>query len=215
MLIWGTRETLFEGDKTYPQRCEGCGKWEQHGCVVAKYFHVFYIPIFLWETEVGLICSKCGRLSYGGLITPAVRKDVRRTVFTPLQRAPYFIGLAMLAVFLLLGGEAKADHDQRLGNLLAAPQKGDVYIVNLADILECFEGGDRRYWALRASDISQTHILFDLSKFLSGGRGPFREDARTGRIFENNYYEGCALRQERGSLTGLLDNGTIVDIYRK
>lgn len=215
MLIWGIRETLFEGDKSYPQRCEDCGKWEQHGCVLAKYLHVVFIPVFLWETEAGLVCTKCGRLSHGGLIPPAVREDVRRTVFTPLRRAPYFIGLAMLAAFLLLGGEAKAEHGQRLESLLATPQKGDVYLVNLPDILEFLECGERRYGALRVSDISETHILFDVGTFLSGAQGPFREDARTGRIFEDNYYDGSVLLQERNSLGELLGSGTIAEIFRK
>jgi len=214
MLIWGTKETTFKGRKTYPLCCEKCHKWEHVGYARAKYFHLFWIPAWLWEKELGLVCTACGHVTCGGLVTQQIRKEVTRTVFSPLRRAPYFIGIPLLIALLTWTDHNDAERKRATQEILAAPQAGDIYVADLTDYVVIPAGDTCRYGLLCVEGVEDGVVLLKVGKSLSSSATRSRLDVDLKETPQPGYFFEPRLSLGGGELRALLHNGAIKEVIR-
>ena len=214
MLIWGTKETTFKGRKTYPLCCEKCHKWEHVGYARAKYFHLFWVPTYLWAKELGLVCTACGHVTCGGLITQQVRKEVTRTVFSPLRRAPYFIGIPLLIALLAWTGHNDNERARTTRDYLAAPHVNDVYVADLSDYVVIAKGDPCRYGLLCVEGVEEGEVRFKIGKSLSNKASRIKQDMELKATHQPGYFFEPLMSLSMGDLHAMLDNGTIQEIVR-
>lgn len=214
MLIWGTKGTTFTADKNYALNCANCGHDEHVGLVLAKYFHLFWIPTFLWVQEVGLTCTHCQRFSCGNDVLPEVHAEVKRTSLPLIKKMPYFTGLFLLVAIFTWGYFSNVEHQRRTREFLAAPQVNDMYIADLSEFMKIEKGDTIRYGLMRVGDVSEGQILLKVGRTLSNQERRIKDDARQGAALKEDYFLESALVLSRGDLQSLMDNGTIKDVMR-
>jgi len=71
---------------------------------VAKYSHIFWIPIFLANKRVLLVCSHCRKKKEYGLLNKDERPDIPKKLFGFNRIWQFFLGLWMIVGVFLYSG---------------------------------------------------------------------------------------------------------------
>jgi len=133
MIVYGTRATLLKSEYLF-EPCPNCKATNSvQISIFGRYAHIFWIPFFPIGKKGVSVCSNCKqvlkdkdmpdtlKLSYDNLKTHAK---------TPIWN---FSGLAIVAL-VAIGLTISENHkNDKIGRYLAAPKKGDIFELKLAD----------------------------------------------------------------------------------
>lgn len=108
MIIFGTGSKALKGTKQIEMTCESCLQQEHVAAGVIKYFHLFWIPAFVYSKKVVVRCLHC---KYTNDLKKSDRPDVSKGLFDfKYIWSSYFLLFTLLALIIvsLIGGTVTA-----------------------------------------------------------------------------------------------------------
>ncbi len=170
MIIFGTRtKVLANKSQSTIGNCDYCGTVQSlFAYRQIKYFHVFWIPIFPFSSEVITICNHCKKLSYQREINTQTLQvissgTIRKTPFG------YFAGLVLIGLFvsaIVIAGIYGAKKKEKY---LKDPKVGDVYEVYYT------KDGKTMRTLYRIANLTTDSVTFDLNDYEVDSRKGLRK----------------------------------------
>lgn len=164
MMIFGTRtKALQRKNQDAVGNCNYCGTLQAlYPLKVIKYFHIFWIPIFPYGSQLTTHCTHCKKVSYQAETPPETLANIRRAGIpkTPLG---YFAGLIIIALFVGSAFVAGIAASASSKNYLADPKPGDIYEIKNR------EGNKNLYTLYRIANVAPDSITFDINDYEAEG----------------------------------------------
>lgn len=214
MVVFGSRGRVVSGEQIQDMECPNCGNNLYRTFGVLRYFHVFWIPTFLTSRQPGLECLNCKHARIGDEIRDPVRSRIKDAVFPIRRTAPMFTGLAFIAALVAFFAVAESRDAETERRYMENPVVGDMYVVRVSKI---FEGGDPDYdyVLMRVESVNAEQIAFKAGNMqYNVSRGP-RDDIRSGKAGNPDYFGGEVLMFTIDELRAIRDDGGIHSIHRK
>lgn len=214
MVVYGWRGRVLSGAQIQDMECANCGKNMYTTFGILQYFHIFWIPLFPYSRKPGMECENCKHTQVGKEIRDPVRGKIKDAVFTMGRTAPMFAGLVLIAAaaaFIAFTGWQNQEQERLY---LANPEVGDTYIVKVSKI---FEGGDPEYdfVLMQIESVNGDQVGFKVSATQYNlAKGP-KEDMRTGKADDPDYYMDGIQTFSLDELASIEDNRGIRSIYRR
>ncbi len=202
MIVYGTRSKLLAKELVF-DKCPHCGtqnSTEIH--LYQKWAHVFWIPFFPLGKVAASECTHCKQVLKPNEMTSAMQsvlQQVKSNSKTPIWT---FSGLVLLAVLIVVGVINDKKKDEKLANLILAPQAGDVFE---------FKTSQNQYTLFKVASIQGDSVIIQQHTMETNqisGLQKIREQGDAG------YFEET-LAVTRAELKNWFDKGKIIDIERK
>lgn len=165
MIIYGwSAKNLKQAPlENYP--CPQCQRNESLLVILAKYIHIFWIPVFPYKKSAMVFCTQCklethdeNAILFG---TESTLKKLKSTVPLP----PYlFSGLALILVAIGYFTYAGARDEQLEQNYLNDPRMGDVYLLKRSD-----EPSAYNHYLLKVRDVAGDSLWVSASSYMYNG----------------------------------------------
>jgi len=170
MIIFGTRTKVLTG-KSQPAigNCDYCGTAQSlFAYKQIKYFHIFWIPIFPYSTQIITICNHCKKLSYQSEINPQTLQSLSaRTIRkTPIG---YFAGLMLIGLLVAAIAIAGISGAKKKEKYLKDPKVGDVYELSYA------KDGKTMRTLYRIANLTADSVTFDVNDYEADSRKALRK----------------------------------------
>jgi len=214
-FIWGSGSGRAVAGKSDGHLCPSCGAMGPSDLVVDyRYRHFWYLISFVTERVYSFVCGRCGKST---VAQPGEYRDkLGKDPIPFLRRRGWLVGLVVLAALVALGVYSSAESDKRIEAMLAAPQVGDVYSVDLAKVAETMSDHDRAYGDMRLAEIEGSKLKFLVAKSGWGRKRDLRSEERNTNIYSDDYYDlDDVVELDAAELKRLKSNGTLFDIHRK
>jgi DNA-directed RNA polymerase subunit RPC12/RpoP len=107
MIFFGSKGKTISGQVVEGIQCPNCESQKFITFGIIRYFHLYWIPMFLTSRKVGIECTHCKRTLIGKEIPKDLSKQIKTMVFTKRNTIPMFSGLiiiACLALFVAYAG---------------------------------------------------------------------------------------------------------------
>jgi len=98
MIIYGTRQKKLKTYETNTDTCEACGHEGQLALGVVRYFHVFWIPLFLYKVITFYRCTHCQHT-----LEREGKYNAPNNLFSLKNTWPYYFGLFLVLGLVALG----------------------------------------------------------------------------------------------------------------
>ena len=210
MLVWGSKVGMADLGPQASRQCPVCEKERSFRLMLRyKVSHVWYVFKWVSAKQYGLVCEVCQRGE--DLLTQAVEAKLGKPkIPTGSSRAwmvvaAAFVGLVVLG---LLDGSR-----ERTKGLLAAPQKSDLYVVNLSSLLKSPQAL-AMYGLLRVRSVNGDRVDFDTPAIAYDKLSAVDKDLRSGKLADPAYFSGEPLALTRDKLADLQRNGALHSIQR-
>jgi hypothetical protein len=213
--LWGSggdRAVAGDGDV---HLCPICNSTQSFDLVVDyRYWHAWYLISFVTRRTYSFICRRCGN---GAVAKPAeYRGKLGKDPIPFVRRRGWTIPLFALVPLIALGAYFSGETDKRMEAMLAAPQVGDVYSMELSHVAESASGHAEAYGDLRLAAIEGGTFKFFVARRLWDRKRDLRKDERRGDIYsETEYDRDDIVELDAARLKSLKANGTLFDIHRK
>lgn len=209
MIVFGSGESVYTGAIKKLGACPNCksGSWVPVGTL--EYFHVFWIPFFVYLPEIGLVCESCKTEMEKTKIDENTKMQIKRELFTPTRLMLKFIGVYLIIGFIALQFFV---FGPQLEEQFANPKVDDVYIVNLTD-MGLNDDPLYRYGMLRVKNIENDAILFDAGESLANFSYTLEDDLDDGKAKNDEYWTTYGAIK-KSDLKKAFDDGNIEDIFR-
>jgi hypothetical protein len=212
MLVWGSKGGTMDLGPQESRHCTVCERERIFRLMLQyKVSHLWYVLQWVSEKQYALVCEVCHRGEK--LLTQAVEVKLGKPkIPTTSGRAwmvilASFVGLAVLGWF---GGSGQAE---RTKELLAAPQKNDIYVVNVSPLLKSPQALGM-YGLLRVRKVEGDRVEFDTPAVAYEKVTAAHKDLRNGKLADPAYFSGEPLVLSRGELAALQKNGSLDSIRR-
>jgi hypothetical protein len=202
MIVYGTRSKLL-AKELVTDKCPNCGtqnSTEIH--VYQKWAHVFWIPFFPIGKAVASQCGHCQQVLKEKEMTSSMQsitQDVKSKSKTPIWT---FSGLALLAILITYGVILDKKKDEKMAQLIVAPQAGDVFEIKTPEsqyTLYKVTGIQGDSVVIRPNNM-ETNKPSGLSKIKAQGDAGYAEET---------------FSVTKAELKSWFDKGEIIDIERK
>src|SRR4051794_23221629 len=152
MIIFGWRSKLRHGERVGDVACPNCGGNTHRAYALIKYFHVYWIPTFVYSRELMIECQSCHRVvrgpGVGSLASSDLVGKVRRGSFEPRRLLPYFSGALAVVALVTIGGLSSTQSAAWQSNYLSDPHVRDLYAVDLRRVASDVKADDEFPYAL-------------------------------------------------------------------
>lgn len=215
LYIWGSGGDRAVAADAGSRMCAICNSMQSSRLVVDyRYFHFWYLLSWVTKREYAFSCTRCGngtpveRAEYA----PLLRKDpipfLRRRGWTlPLLAAVPTFAFAFVA---------SGRHAEEVKALLAAPQVGDVYSVDLGLVADSMRGQSPAWGEIKLVGIDGSRRHFVVADHGWDRKSDLRKEQRKGLIYQDDYYdEGDEVALEQHEIESLQANGTLFDVHRR
>ena len=187
MIVWGAKSQVTTLGPQPSKQCSTCEK-ERPFHLVLQYTvrHIWYV--FKWVTgkQYAVVCEVCQRGD----------KVDTKLVESKLPKSPIPFGarwgwaflagaIAITAVFGVMDDSSRSSSREAY---LAAPQKGDRYVVNVASLLKTPQSSKYMYGVMRVRAVKPDSVEFDAPTFFYGGVSGPNKDMREGKLDEPGYF---------------------------
>ncbi|MDR2271096.1 MAG: zinc ribbon domain-containing protein [Sphingobacterium sp.] len=170
MIIFGTRTKLLENDSnTAVGDCNHCHTTGSlHAYKQVKYFHIFWIPIFPYSTEIISACDHCKKVNYQREIDHQTLTAIRSS---GIRKTPigYFTGLIIIILFFATAAVAGISSSIKTKKYLENPIAGDIYEIKRV------ENGKSLYTLYRVANVTKDSITFDVNDYEAEGTKGLRK----------------------------------------
>ena len=194
--------------------CEGCGTSRGfRKRVTYKVRHISWLVRWVTERRYERVCETCGR---GEWISPKIMQQGLKRPGIPIwDRYGWAGSLAAVALLLTTAFMAdEADH-RRYDALLAAPAAGDLYEIDLAQVVQRPPMPTMKA-IVKVDRVEGGQVVVRLPKGFYDGPSKDLDDAifPGGAARSADYFTDQTLSLERAELTGLHKAGTIWRVMR-
>ena len=131
MIIFGTNQIFLDGQNNVSCSCPECDKNDEISFVVYdRYFHLFWIPIFVYYKSGLATCENCGTTWKPSKMPEHIKRKYKE--FKGETKLPFwhFSGLIIILLFTLYiwysHHQEQIERKERIEN----PMIGDVYYYN-------------------------------------------------------------------------------------
>lgn len=212
MLIFGTRSTVVDGPPLQGHGCPGCGKSEYVSFGAARYFHIFWIPVFPYSRKVGLQCTNCKHTVMGKEIPDLVQDTVRPAVFTRKRTLPLFTGSAIIAGIAAFGFYSAQQENMRELEYIQNPLASDVYVMDFSEVFEDVDPA-YKYGVMRVEAVDAATVELSVSNYGYDRASIPASDLRRD-MAGADYFAEDTLSIDRTELVELKHSNVIRDIRR-
>lgn len=99
MIIFGTRRKPLKHVVAIEQKCDLCEGNEHLAVASASYFHVFWIPIFMYKKGVLFQCTHCKKTRHQAEFDRDIRPDQPEGMFAFKKVWGMYLGLLIIGFF--------------------------------------------------------------------------------------------------------------------
>ena len=215
LYIWGSGGDRVVAASAGSRECAVCNSVQPFELVVDyRYFHVWYLLSWVTSRKHAFACTRCGNG------TPAERAEyaplLQKDPIPFLRRRGWTLPLLAAAPTLAFAFVVSGQHAQEVKSLLAAPQVGDVYSVDLGLVADSMQGQSPAWGEIKLVAIDGTRRHFVVAEHGWDRKSDLRKEQRKGLIYEDDYYdEDDELDLEQHQLETLHASGTLFDVHRK
>ena len=159
MIIYGFSSSVKAGgDMAEP--CSECSKPTLVSVKAFRYFHLFYLPVLPLGSKKGTNCTHCLKTDWGKEVSAAEKADPAFEESPASRPRWHMIGpalLSMLIAFVFFSGDS--DREIRSKQAAAQPTVGDVWIVDISDVIPDLEA-ELNYAVARVDTVSPDGDVF-------------------------------------------------------
>jgi hypothetical protein len=212
-MIFGIRGKTVKGPIITMKPCSSCDccTFLAHG--VLKYFHLYWIPMFIISKKVGVQCTQCNQGLTHAQIPKIVSNKIKHTIFNKKNTTPFFAGpiiLFALIMFIVISIQlGKINETKYLNN----PMVNDIYIVDLNKINRS-TGEQHQYGAMRVLNIFLAKVEFQVSASGHNSSSEVSDDIRSQQASEYTYYDSKLLYLSKEQLPEMKTSNAILSIKR-
>jgi hypothetical protein len=202
MIIYGVKNKQLLKESVM-DKCPHCGTQNNIDIhIFEKYAHVFWIPFFPTDKTGVSECKHCKQVLKLKEMPDALRNSYEN--LKPQTKTPIwmFSGLALIVAFVTIAIITGKQKDERNGQLIITPQKGDVYEIKT---------DDRNYTLYKIAEVQNDSVYIHPSNFQSNKASGLAELKRKG----NSVYSEDLIGFSKTELKQMLDKGEIRDIERE
>lgn len=210
-IAWGAHSDVVHVDHLEAQHCARCGTDQPRNLYLTyRVRHLWYL--FRWVSS-RLYTSECSGCGQAQEVLRAEAEQGRRDPVGFMNRFGWAIGLGAIAVIVVIAGIA--DHQNKAGDLqlLAAPQVGDLYEVDMARI-ETPPEAPVMYSMMRVQSVTRDGVIVQASTLYYNQLRGVQNDLGSGRARQSSYYGADAAPMTRARLMAMQANGTLIDVIR-
>lgn len=211
-ISWGSQTKVVPtGDAGY-RHCSLCDRDSQFsGMVEYTVRHLYWV--FRWVTgrTPYMLCGNCGGVHQADHDAEELRQ-VKKAI--PLwDRRGWLAGVGGIGALVATGAVASATNHQGDKTLIAAPRAGDLYEIDLAQIMTRPEA-QRMYSVIRVTRVDGANVEIEVAKrYYSDWRGVQR-DIDKGETASEAYYGPERAQYSRASIQKMFDDGMFYDVVR-
>ncbi len=201
MIIYGSKTKQIKSEDI-KHKCLNCGA--QHHITLTlfqKYAHVFWIPIFPVGKTALSECAHCRQVLEQREFPAALNEEFKQLKQTTKTPAWAFSGLFLLVILLILAGFNSKKIGEKNADLIAAPDKGDIYEI---------KKGSQQYTLYKVLKISGDTIYMLTHDYETNKATGLADLKNKG----DSAYSGEALPLLKTELKNMLDKGEIIDVER-
>ncbi|WP_035758829.1 zinc-ribbon domain-containing protein [Flavobacterium tegetincola] len=201
MIIFGTRGTyLKQQSKAFD--CPNCGAvGSVHISFYAKYFHIFWIPIFPTSKTAISQCSNCKQALYPKEMPAKLFAAYQESSKSAKRPLTHFSGLFLIALFFTFVIISVVITKKNESSFAKNPLVGDVYKVKLKNGMYTF---------FKIKDIQGDTINFALYDYTSLSS---TELNKTEKKYKDSYGKG-ELKVLKSEINGNINKSKIYGISR-
>jgi phage FluMu protein Com len=202
MIVYGTRSKLL-AKELVSDKCPNCGtqnSTEIH--VYQKWAHIFWIPFFPIGKVAASECAHCKQVLREKEMTSSMQsvlQDVKSRSKTPIWT---FSGLALLAIIITLVVVNEKKKDEKIAQLILAPQAGDVFEMKTTE---------SQYTLYKVAGIQGDSLTIKPNNMFSNKVSGLREIKERG----DAGYSDETFAVSKAELKNWYDKGDLLDIERK
>ncbi|MFN8334377.1 MAG: zinc-ribbon domain-containing protein [Cyclobacteriaceae bacterium] len=161
---WNSRNIKQAPLENYP--CPQCQQTDSsHIVVVAKYVHIFWIPVFPYSKSAVAICTQCKHETHDEkAIFPGNASNIKRLKATVRLPLYLFSGLAIILLAIGYFTYAGAREDKLAESYVQEPQAGDVYLIRSYE-----EKSAYNHYLLKVRDVVGDSLWVSYSSYFYNG----------------------------------------------
>ena len=210
MLVWGSKVGMTDLGPQQSRHCSICERERSfHLMLRYKISHVWYVFKWVAQKQYGLVCEVCQRGE--DLATQVVEAQFGKPKIPTGASRAWMAVVAAIACLVILG--LLDTSRERTQSLLDAPQKSDLYVVNLSSLLKSPQALGM-YGLLRVRQVAGDQVDFDTPVVAYDKVSAANKDLRSGKLADPAYFSGEPLTLSRGKLAELKRNGALHSIQR-
>lgn len=130
MIIFGTRARTLKPKESKSYDCDYCNtKGSVTFSFIARYFHIFWIPIFPTSKKGISQCSHCKQVLYENEMGPRMKQDYADAAASAKRPITHYFGLFVIGLllgFIIYGIVTNSMNETKY---LAEPKVNDVYRI--------------------------------------------------------------------------------------
>lgn len=157
MIIYGTNSSTIGTEHLSSEQCYHCeAQGEIQLTALAKYAHIFWIPTFPIRKAVVSQCRHCRELLEEEQMPDNIRDQALRLKSSSNFPWWYYIGLALIACFVVLISISIHQDKQENTQLMLHPKVGDVYEVKIKS---------NQYTSWKVSHLTKDTVYFYFNQY--------------------------------------------------
>ncbi len=169
MIIFGTKTKILKSKDSTTYDCENCNsKGSVTFSFMARYFHIFWIPIFPISKKGISQCSHCKQVLYANEMNPRMKQDCASASTNTKIPITHYFGLFIIELFfcLVIFSIVKNSIDET--KFLATPQVDDLYKIEKNDAYTLYKiaeiKGDTLFFKMHSMAVRKYTGLNNLKK---------------------------------------------------
>ena len=206
MIIYGTG-TKDLGTKKLPgANCPKCDSQSLHITGIAKYFDVFWIPVFPYKKKTIIHCANCDSEFKKNELNQSIKNKVdleKKSLSLPFYLfSGLFLIVILIAYIIYSNKEHKAEVDENMKSL----KTEDVLV---------FKNEDRTYSFGKVIELKKDTVFFNFSNYVYEGSKPSEYQMNKEKRKVNDFYNEDVYYYLIPTLDSLYNKGEIIDLFRK
>lgn len=130
MIIFGTRGKVLKSKNTTSYDCENCNsKNTVTFSFIARYFHIFWIPIFPTSKKGISQCSHCKQVLYANEMSTEMKQDYASAAANAKRPITHYFGLFIIGLLFIFISFSVYKNSLNEAKYLGNPQVDDVYKI--------------------------------------------------------------------------------------
>ncbi len=165
MIVYGWNSKNIKQAPLENYACPNCQQNDSHIVIVAKYVHIFWIPVFPYKKSALVFCNQCKHETQDEkAIMPGnegLVKKLKAAVPLPLY---LFSGLAIILVAIGYFTYAGAQDEKQEQSYVEDPHAGDVYLIKSSE-----EPSAYNHYLLKVRDVVGDSLWVSYSSYFYNG----------------------------------------------
>lgn len=212
MFVWGSRGGVADLGPQESRHCPVCERERSFRLMLQyKVSHVWYVFKWVSDKQYAVVCDVCRRGEK--LLTQAVEARLGKPRI-PAEKSRAWIAVVVVLACMFGYAAVVGPRDvERYVAYLASPEKGDLYLANLASLQQRPQSLEM-YGVLRVRSVSGDRVEFDTPAVAYEKMSRAQKDMRSGQLTDASYFTGAPLALSRSEVAALHKHGVVRSVER-